>query len=98
MPEQEPTQEERILRMVKRVLTDIAKDTFTRPGYRHPLADTTVNGIRDCLALISAREAELAEEAGRPMNMRPRFVDEPRGQVVVPLDVTGDKDRNKDKN
>ncbi|MDH3900943.1 MAG: segregation and condensation protein A [Gammaproteobacteria bacterium] len=98
MPDQEPTKEERILRMVKRVLTDIAKDTFTRPGYRHPLADTTVNGIRDCLALISAREAELAEEAGRPMKMRPRFVDEPRSSVVVPLDVTGKKDKNKDQN
>jgi hypothetical protein len=55
-------------------------------------------GIRDCLALISARESELAEEAGRPMNMRPRFVDEPQTSVVVPLDVTGNKDRNKDKN
>jgi hypothetical protein len=98
MPDQEPTKEERILRMVKRVLTDIAKDTFTRPGYRHPLADTTVSGIRDCLALISAREAELAEEAGRPMKMRPRFVDEPRSSVVVPLDVTGKKDKNKDQN
>jgi len=98
MPDQEPTQEERILRMVKRVLTDIAKDTYTRPGYRHPLSDETVMGIRDCLSLISARESELAEEAGRPMNMRPRFVDEPQTSVVVPLDVTGNKDRNKDKN
>jgi len=98
MPDQEPTQEERILRMVKRVLTDIAKDTYTRPGYRHPLSDETVMGIRDCLSLISARESELAEEAGRPMNMRPRFVDEPQTSVVVSLDVTGNKDRNKDKN
>jgi hypothetical protein len=98
MPDQEPTQEERILRMVKRVLTDIAKDTYTRPGYRHPLSDETVMGIRDCLALISAREMELAEKAGRPMNMRPRFVDEPQTSVVVPLDVTGKKDRNKDRN
>ena len=98
MPDLEPTQEERILRMVKRVLTDIAKDTYTRPGYRHPLSDETVMGIRDCLSLISDRESELAEEAGRPMNMRPRFVDEPQTSVVVPLDVTGNKDRNKDKN
>ena len=98
MPDQEPTKEERILRMVKRVLTDVAKDTYTRPGYRHPLSDETVNGIRDCLALITARETELAEKAGRPMKMRPRFVDEPRNSVVVPLDVPGKKDRNKDRN
>jgi len=97
MPDQQSTQEERILRMVKRVLTDIAKDTYTRPGYRHPLSDDTVMGIRDCLSLISARESELAREAGRPMNMRPRFADEPQTSVVVPLDVTGKKDRNKDK-
>ena len=95
MPDQEPTQEERILRMVKRVLTDIAKDTYTRPGHRHPLSDDTVMGIRDCLALVSARESELARAAGRPMKMRPRFVDEPRTPVVVPLDVTGNKDKDK---
>jgi len=95
MSNQEPTKEERVLRMVKRVLTDIAKDTFTRPGHRHPLSDETVMGIRDCLALISARESELAEQAGRPMNMRPRFVDEPQTSVVVSLDVSGNKDKDK---
>jgi len=96
MSDQQLTQEERILRMVKRVLTDIAKDTYTRPGHRHPLADETVMGIRDCLALVSARESELAEEAGRPMNLRPRFIDEPQTSVVVPLNIAGkkDKDRN----
>ena len=96
MTDPQPTQEERILRMVKRVLTDIAKDTYTRPGYRHPLSDETVMGIRDCLALITARESELAEEAGRPMNMRPRFVDEPQTSVVVPLDIPGRKGGDKD--
>ena len=97
MSGQEPTKEERVLRMVKRVLTDIAKDTYTRPGHRHPLADETVMGIRDCLALITARETELAEAAGRPMKMRPRFVDEPQTSVVVSLDVAGNKNRNRDK-
>ncbi|MFV1973416.1 MAG: segregation and condensation protein A [Thiohalobacterales bacterium] len=96
MSDPQPTQEERILRMVKRVLTDIAKDTYTRPGYRHPLSDDTVMGIRDCLALISARESELANAAGRPMKMRPRFVDEPQTSVVVPLNITGKKNRGKD--
>jgi hypothetical protein len=85
MTDQELTQEERILRMMKRVLTDVAKDTYTRPGLRHPLSDNTIQGIRDCLSLISARERELAEAAGRPMEMRPRFADEPTDAVVVPL-------------
>ena len=96
MPEQEPPKEERILRIMKRVLTDIAKDTYTRPGHRHPLSDDTVQGIRDCLALITARETELAEAAGRPLSMRPRFVDEPRSSVVVSLDVVKGRKENKD--
>lgn len=96
MAEQEPGKEERILRIMKRVLTDVAKDTYTRPGHRHPLSDDTVKGIRDCLTLISAREAELAEAAGRPMKMRPRFVDEPQTSVVVNLDTATRKSKKKD--
>jgi hypothetical protein len=76
------SKEERILRMVKRVLTDIAKDTSTPPGMQHPLSAHTIQGIRDCLGLISAREQELAQEAGRP---RPEFVDEPKKTQVVTL-------------
>lgn len=87
----ELSKEERILRMVKRVLTDIAKDTFTRPGHRHPLSDNTVKGMRDCLALISARESELAEAADRPMDKRPHFIDEPTDTITVSLDIPTDK-------
>ncbi len=94
MPEQELSKEERILRAVKRVLTDVAKDTFTRPGYRHPLSDDTVEGIRQCLALISARERELNEAAGRSMDARPRFIDEPRDSVVVSLDIPDAKKKD----
>jgi len=83
------SKEERILRAVKKVLTDIAKDTFTRPGLAHPLSDQTVQGIRECFGLIAARERELAQAADRPMHQRPRFTDEPNAttgtHVVVPL-------------
>ncbi|MDH5408259.1 MAG: segregation and condensation protein A [Gammaproteobacteria bacterium] len=79
------TQEEKILGMVKKVLTDVAKDTFVRPGIKHPLSENTILGIRDCLSLITAREMELAKEQGRDMNKRPRFIDEPNQNVVVPL-------------
>jgi hypothetical protein len=79
------TQEERILRMVKRVLTEIAKDTSTPPGMKHPLSEQTIQGIRDCLSLISARERELAEAAGRPSRVRPEFIDEPKKSHVVTL-------------
>lgn len=82
----EASKEERILLMMKRVLTDIAKETFTKPGYKHPLSDNTIQNIRDCLSLISAREMELREEDGRESNMRPRYIDEPKKTVVVPID------------
>jgi len=84
--ETELSKEEQVLQMMKKVLTDVAKETFTRPGLKHPLSDSTILGIRDCLSLITARERELAEEQGRPMNQRPRFIDEPQTSVVVSLD------------
>jgi hypothetical protein len=94
MTDQDLTQEERILRMMKRVLTDVAKDTYARPGYRHPLSDATIDGMRQCLALISARECELNELAGRSMDERPRFIDEPKSSVVVTLDVPGSRKKD----
>ena len=88
------SKEERILQVMRQVLTRVAKDTYTRPGHRHPLTDETVNDIRQCLGLITARESELHAEAGREMNARPRFVDEPQSSVVVPLSVPGAKDKD----
>jgi len=87
MTEPELTTEERILRMTKRVLTDVAKDTATDPGIKHPLSEHTIRGIRECLVLITAREQELAKEHGRDTSARPRFIDEPKAEVVVPLNV-----------
>ncbi len=91
MSEQTLTKEEQILGAVKRVLTEVIKDTATQPGVKHPLSDNTINGLRDCLMLISQREQELAEVAGRSMDARPRFKDEPRpeGDVVVPIHSIG---------
>jgi hypothetical protein len=89
------SKEERILRMMKKVLTDIAKDTHTTPGMKHPLSDQTILAMRDCLALIASREAELAEQAGRKSTHRPKFADEPQDTVVVPLHKTGLKKKPK---
>lgn len=86
MTTNQESKETRILRAVKRVLTDVIKDTASPPGTKHPLSDNTIQNMRECLALISARERELAQEAGDPMSARPRFTDEPdKGPVVVPL-------------
>lgn len=85
--------EQRILRIVKKTLTDVAKDTYTPPEMRHPLSEQTINSIRECLNLISAREAELAAEAGQTSTSKPRFTDEPQDTVVVKLEPNGNKNK-----
>lgn len=79
----EYTKEQRILRVCRQVLTEIAKDTVTPPGMKHPLSENTIQGIRDCLQLIAAREAEILEDQGNESALRPHFIDEPQKNVVV---------------
>ncbi|WP_455217068.1 hypothetical protein [Kaarinaea lacus] len=83
----------RILKMVKRTLTDIAKDTYTPPELKHPLSEQTINSIRECLSLISAREAELAGLEGQVSSSKPRFIDEPQDTVVVKFDTDNKKNK-----
>jgi hypothetical protein len=84
MTDAKDTMEERILKAVKMTLANVIKDTATPAGMRHPLSDETIEDLRQCLALISARERELAEAAGRPPSSRPRYADEaPPGPQVV---------------
>ena len=80
------SKEAEILQVMKKVLTDIAKDTYTPADLKHPLSESTIMSIRDCLTLITSREAELAKAAGQENNMRPRYVDEPSSSVVVNLE------------
>lgn len=96
MASEEQTQEQRILRMCRRVLTDVAKDTVTPEGMKHPLSEATIHGIRDCLQLIASREAEILSEQGTPSTAKPRFVDEPQKNVVVTLSPKKPKDKNQD--
>ena len=85
MSDTELSVEERILRAVKMTLAAVIKDTATPPGMRHPLSDATIEDLRQCLALISARERELAQAAGRTQEARPRYADEPAKESVVRL-------------
>lgn len=93
------SKELRVLRMVKRVLTDVAKDTNTPPGMRHPLSDTTIMGIRDCLALITAREVELQQANNHVSKMKPRYPGQSSDNVVVSISKSSKKkndDEDKD--
>ncbi|MGD9000444.1 MAG: segregation and condensation protein A [Granulosicoccaceae bacterium] len=82
----EQPMELRVLRAMKSTLVNIIKDTTVEAGMRHPLSEETIEDIRQCLGLITARENTLAEERGESQSMRPRFVDEPQDKVVVSLD------------
>jgi len=84
MSEEQPPVELRILRAMRRTLSNVAKDTYTPPGMRHPLSEETINDIRECLTLISSRENELAGMTG---DDRPHFTDEVRETVVVQIDT-----------
>ncbi len=82
-----PSSKEReILMVMRKVLAAIIKDT-TPPqrGIKHPLSDKTIEDVRLCLGLISARERELADEAGIAQE-RPYYTDEPPAASVVSLD------------
>ena len=78
--------EQRILIMMRKTLANVVKDTTPLDGMRHPLKDSTIKDIRDCFALISAREQALQQLSGKPQaKMRPRFADEAQTNQVVPF-------------
>lgn len=86
----------RILKAMKSVLTGIIRDTTVPAGHKHPLTDATIEDIRQCLMLISAREHELIIEAGEAPNMKPRYVDEPHASTVVPISKIGKRKQDND--
>ena len=77
---------QRIMVMMRQVLSAVARDTVPPPGMKHPLQETTIQGIRDCLSLISARERDLNIKLGEDSAHRPRYVDEPKTSQVVSID------------
>ncbi len=78
--------ERRIMAMMRQVLSAVARDTAPPSGKKHPLSENTIMGVRDCLALISARERELNSELGDSEEKRPHYVDEPETTKEVSLD------------
>jgi hypothetical protein len=79
------SKEQRILRVLRKVLANIVKDATPAPGQPHPLQESTIHDIRDLFGLIAEREAELAEQAGLNRNEKPYYADEPQNSKVVTL-------------
>jgi hypothetical protein len=82
----EKLMEKRIMVMMRQVLSAVARDTVPPPGMKHPLSDSTIEGIRDCLGLISARERELNIDLDQENLKRPRYIDDVQANKVVSLD------------
>ena len=77
------SKEQRILVVMRKVLARIVRDTTPDPGMRHPLRDQTIEEIRECFKLISARERELAAESGIETKERPHYPDQTQTTKVV---------------
>ncbi len=91
MADKELTKEQRILRVLRKVLANIVKDATPAPGTPHLLSEGTRTDIRDLFGLIAEREAELAEETGLNRDEKPYFTDETRTTNVVKIHRPGPK-------
>lgn len=77
---QELTLEHRILIRVRKVLASVVRDVTPPPGMRNPLSPSTIEDIRDCFALIAARERELSDKENPDL---PVFADDGATTRVV---------------
>jgi hypothetical protein len=81
--EQDLTEEQRIMRMMRKTLSYVVRDTAPRDGLASPLSEATIMNIKDCLVVISNREAELANVQMANRNEKPHYSDEtPNAHVV----------------
>lgn len=82
------TVEKRILLAMRKTLGNIVKDvTPANQDLQSPLKDATIEDIKMCFSLISAREREIAKEANVEIKDRPHFVDEPAASNVISIDA-----------
>jgi len=64
MNTEELSKEQRILRAMRKTLGNVVRDVTPLGGRPNPLTGDTIQDIKDCFALISERERELAEKLG----------------------------------
>lgn len=87
------TLEHRILIQVRKVLANVVKDVTPLPGMRNPLSPSTIADIRDCFALISARERELNSDKPRDL---PVYADRAATTRIVEFEPPADANPEKD--
>ena len=75
--------EQRILVVMRKILAQIVREVTPPPGMKNPLSPQTLQEIREAFELISTRERELMEAAGKPVRERPRYADEPKTSQTV---------------
>jgi hypothetical protein len=80
---EELSQEQKIMVVMRKVLTTIVRETAPGPGHPSPFSEQTIEDIRLCLSLISARERELAEARGIVNHDRPHYADEVATSQVI---------------
>jgi|GEM_PF-118923 len=69
--------EKNILQAVRKTLAQVVVDvTPESSALRSPLQPTTIDDIRMCFGLISAREREIMDLMQRSNQDRPHFIDE----------------------
>jgi len=88
------TLEHRILIQVRKVLANVVRDVTPLPGMRNPLSPSTIEDIRDCFALISARERELNSD--KPNRDLPVYADRATTTRIVEFEPPADANPEKD--
>ena len=91
--DQEISKELQVLVTMRKVLSGVIRDITPEPGMKHPLSAQTMEDVRQCFALITAREKEINEHAGMPSQHRPQFTDDKNKANVVQFHTTN-KDNN----
>lgn len=79
--------EQRILRVMRKVLASVVKDVTPQDGMENPLTARTIEDIRDIFGMISAREKELFEVFGQATGDRPMYPGEKPSAKVIPISV-----------
>lgn len=81
--------EQKMLRVMRKVLASIVKDATPQDGMDNPLTERTIEEIRDIFGLISLREQELMESLGRMSEERPQYPGDKASAKVVPINIGG---------